>query len=127
MLYEVITYNIDSKTAKNLKELSFKLRRLGVFKAIKVDGGKILRGLSINESGEKRIYSYEDTLTPVAGYITKYESGNGKTKVKGIKGLEKKFDDLLNNTKDGILSGKRDVLSYIRITSYNVCYTKLLR
>ncbi len=109
----VLSYNIDSKTAKNLKELSFKLRRLGVFKAIKVDGGKILRGLSINESGEKRIYSYEDTLTPVAGYITKYESGNGKTKVKGIKGLEKKFDDLLNNTKDGILSGKRDVLSYI--------------
>jgi cell division protein FtsI (penicillin-binding protein 3) len=73
----------------------------------------VLRGLSINESGEKRIYSYEDTLTPVVGYITKYESENAKTKVKGIKGLEKKFDDLLNNTKDGILSGKRDVLSYI--------------
>jgi cell division protein FtsI (penicillin-binding protein 3) len=109
----VLSYNIDSKTAKNLKELGFKLRRLGVFKAIKVDGGKVLRGLSINESGEKRIYSYEDTLTPVVGYITKYESENAKTKVKGIKGLEKKFDDLLNNTKDGILSGKRDVLSYI--------------
>ncbi len=109
----VLSYNIDSKTAKNLKELGFKLRRLGVFRSIKVDGGKILRGLSINESGEKRIYSYEDTLTPVVGYITKYESGNGKTKVKGIKGLEKKFDELLNNTKDGVLSGNRDVLSYI--------------
>lgn len=109
----VLSYNIDSKTAKNLKELGFKLRRLGVFKSIKVDGGKILRGLSINESGEKRIYSYEDTLTPVIGYITKYESGNGKTKVKGIKGLEKKFNKLLNNSKDGVLSGNRDVLSYI--------------
>ncbi|RXK11758.1 cell division protein FtsW [Halarcobacter mediterraneus] len=111
--YLVLSYNIDSKTAKNLKELSFKLRKLGVFKARNVDGGRILRGLSIVESGEKRVYSYEDTLTPVVGYIRKYESEEGKTKVKGIKGLEKKFDDLLNNTKDGVLSGNRDVLSYI--------------
>ncbi|XPV83929.1 MAG: hypothetical protein ACNI22_04910 [Halarcobacter sp.] len=111
--YLVLSYNIDSRTAKNLKELGFKLRKLGVFKARKVDGGRILRGLSIVESGEKRVYSYEDTLTPVVGYIRKYESENGKTKVKGIKGLEKKFNDLLNSSKDGVLSGKRDVLSYI--------------
>ena len=109
----VLSYNIDSKTAKNLKELGFKLRRLDVFKARKVPGGKILRGLSINESGEKRVYSYENTLTPVVGYITKYETKNDKTRVKGIKGLEKKYDDLLNDSKDGILSGNRDVLSYI--------------
>jgi len=111
--YLVLSYNIDSRTAKNLKELGFKLRKLGVFKARKVDGGRILRGLSIVESGEKRVYSYEDTLTPVVGYIRKYESENGKTKVKGIKGLEKKFNDLLNSSKDGVLSGNRDVLSYI--------------
>jgi cell division protein FtsI (penicillin-binding protein 3) len=109
----ILSYNIGSRTAKNLKELGFKLRKLGVFKSRKVRGGKILRGLSINESGEKRLYSYKDTLTPVVGYISKFESKNGKTKVKGIKGLEKKFDELLNNTKDGILSGNRDVLSYI--------------
>lgn len=109
----VLSYNIDSKTAKNLKELEFKLRRLNVFKSIKVPGGKILRGLSINESGEKRVYSYESTLTPVIGYITKYETENDKTRVKGIKGLEKKYDLLLNDSKDGILSGNRDVLSYI--------------
>jgi len=116
----VLSYNIDSKTAKNLKELGFKLRRLGVFKALQVDGGKILRGLSIIESGEKRIYSYEDTLTPVVGYITKFESENGKTKVKGIKGLEKKFNELLNNSKDGVLSGQRDVLSYISFNKESV-------
>ena len=116
----VLSYNIDSRTAKNLKELGFKLRKLNVFKSRKVKGGKILRGLSINESGEKRIYSYEDTLTPVAGYISKFESKNGKTKVKGIKGLEKKFDELLNNSKDGILSGKRDVLSYISFNKESV-------
>ncbi len=58
----VLSYNIDSKTAKNLKELGFKLRKLGVFVSRNVNKGKILRGLSINESGEKRIYSYKDTL-----------------------------------------------------------------
>lgn len=116
----VLSYNIDSRTAKNLKELGFKLRKLGVFKSRKVPGGKILRGLSINESGEKRLYSYNNTLTPVVGYISKFESKNGKTKVKGIKGLEKNFNELLNNTKDGILSGKRDVLSYISFDKESV-------
>lgn len=116
----VLSYNIDSKTAKNLKELAFKLRKLNVFIPLQTDSGKILRGLSINESGEKRTYSYEDTLTPVVGYITKYESQEDKTKVKGIKGLEKKFDTILNNSKDGILSGKRDVLSYISFNRNSV-------
>lgn len=109
----VLSYNIDSRTAKNLKELGFKLRRLKVFQAKKMNGTKILRALNISESGEKRIYSYDNTLTPVVGYIRKFESERGKTKVKGIKGLEKKYNELLNNTKDGILKGNRDVLSYI--------------
>lgn len=109
----VLSYNIDSRTAKNLKELGFKLRRLKVFKSREVEGTKILRGLSVNESGEKRLYSYNNTLTPVVGYITKFESQNGKTKVKGIKGLEKSYNSLLNKTTDGVLNGKRDVLSYI--------------
>ncbi len=109
----VLTYNIDERTAKNLKELSFKLRRLGVFKYRKVKGGKILLGLSIVESGEKRLYSYEDTLSPVIGYTNKFETSNEKTKVEGIKGLEKKYNVLLNSNKDGVLSGNRDILSYI--------------
>lgn len=109
----VLSYNIDSRTAKNLKELGFKLRRLKVFKAKKVSGNKILRALTIIESGEKRIYSYNNTLTPVVGYIRKFESKIGKTKVRGIKGLEKEYNNLLNNTKDGVLKGNRDVLSYI--------------
>ncbi|QKJ24164.1 peptidoglycan D,D-transpeptidase FtsI family protein [Poseidonibacter lekithochrous] len=109
----VLSYNIDSRTAKNLKELAFKLRKLKVFIPRKVKGGKILRGLSISESGEKRLFSYEDTLTPVVGYISKFETKDGKTKVKGIKGLEKSYNKVLNESKDGILKGNRDVLSYI--------------
>lgn len=109
----VLSYNIDSRTAKNLKELAFKLRRLKVFIPRKVNSGKILRGLSVNESGEKRLFSYEDTLTPVVGYIRKYESENAVTKVRGIKGLEKSYDKVLSESKDGVLKGNRDVLSYI--------------
>ena len=116
----VLSYNIDSRTAKNLKELAFKLRKLKVFIPRKVTGGKILRGLSISESGEKRLFSYEDTLTPVIGYIRKFESEDGKTKVKGIKGLEKSYDKVLNESKDGVLKGNRDVLSYISFDKNSV-------
>ena len=111
--YLVLSYNINARTAKNLKELAFKLRRLKVFKSLYRNGNRYLVGLEVIESGEKRLYSYKDTLTPVVGYIRKYESDKGKTKVKGIKGIEKSFDNLLNNSKDGIISGKKDVLSYI--------------
>lgn len=120
----VLSYNIDSKTAKNLKELGFKLRRLNVFKSRKVDGGTILRGLSIVESGEKRQYAYHTALTPVVGYITKFED-KGKTKVKGVKGLEKSYNNLLNETNDGILKGSRDVLSYISFNKNSVIKNRI--
>jgi len=109
----VLSYNIDSKTAKNLKALSYTLKNLQVFIPRRINGSKRLTALDVLESGEKRIYSYEDVLTPTVGYIRKYESDKGTTKVKGIKGLEKKFDNLLNNSEDGMLRGKRDVNSYI--------------
>jgi cell division protein FtsI (penicillin-binding protein 3) len=109
----VLSYNIDSRSAKNLKELAFKLIQLDVFTSKQINGVKILRGLTISESGEKRTFSYNDTLTPVVGYISKFESKAGKTKVNGIKGLEKNYNKVLNQSKDGILEGDRDVLSYI--------------
>ena len=109
----VLSYGIDSRTAKNLKELAFKLIQLDVFTSRMVNGNKILRGLTVSESGEKRIFSYTDTLTPVVGYISKFESELGKTKVNGIKGLERHYNKVLNQSKDGVLQGDRDVLSYI--------------
>ena len=109
----VLSYEINSRSAKNLKELSFKLIQLDVFTSRNVNGNKILRGLTISESGEKRTFSYKDTLTPVVGYISKFETEDGKTKVNGIKGLERNYNKVLNQTKDGILEGDRDVLSYI--------------
>lgn len=49
----ILTYNIDSRSAKNLKELAFKLIQLDVFTSRQVNGTKILRGLTVSESGEK--------------------------------------------------------------------------
>ena len=109
----ILSYGINSRSAKNLKELAFKLIQLDVFMSRQINGNKILRGLTISESGEKRTFSYEDTLTPVVGYISKFETEAGKTKVNGIKGLERNYNKVLNQTKDGVLQGNRDVLSYI--------------
>ena len=116
----ILSYGINSRSAKNLKELAFKLIQLDVFKSRQVNGNKILRGLTISESGEKRTFSYEDTLTPVVGYISKFESEAGKTKVNGIKGLERNYNKVLNQSKDGVLQGDRDVLSYISFDKNSV-------
>ena len=116
----ILSYGINSRSAKNLKELAFKLIQLDVFKSRQVNGNKILRGLTISESGEKRTFSYEDTLTPVVGYISKFESEAEKTKVNGIKGLERNYNKVLNQTKDGVLQGDRDVLSYISFDKNSV-------
>lgn len=110
--FVVLSYNIDSREAKNLKELDIKLNQLGVFNPRKGGSSSIIRRLEISESGEKRKFSYDDTLTPVLGYNKKVEDKNGKTRVNGVKGLENSYDNRLNETKDGILRGYRDVISY---------------
>ena len=38
-------------------------------------------------------------LTPVVGYISKFESESGKTKVNGIKGFRKRNNKVLNQSK----------------------------
>ncbi|NQY22756.1 MAG: penicillin-binding protein 2 [Campylobacteraceae bacterium] len=123
--YIILSYNINSRTAKNLKELGFKLRRLGIFKSLYRNGTRLLVGLEVRESGEKRLYSYKDTLTPVVGYIRKFEASNGKTRVKGIKGIERSYNRLLNENKDGILSGQKDVLSYISFNKDSVIKNRI--
>lgn len=119
-----LSYDIDSKTAKDLKELAFKLRRLGVFKAKELNGSKTLIGLDVVEIGEDRIYSYKQTLTPTLGYITKTLEDN-KRRVNGGKGVEFFYNDFLNNFKDGFLKGSRDVLSYISFDKNSVIKERL--
>lgn len=111
--YTIISRTINQRVAKELKSLAFKLRRLDVFKSIKINGRTVLYGLNIYETGEERLYPYKDTLTPVIGFIKKNNSDNGKQKVLGVNGLEKKFNSDLNNMNDGVLKGEKDILSYI--------------
>ncbi|MEA2018379.1 MAG: penicillin-binding protein 2 [Campylobacterota bacterium] len=111
--YIIISRTINQRVAKELKSLAFKLRRLNVFKSIKVNGRTLLHGLDIYETGEQRLYPYEDTLTPVIGFMKTANSKSGKQRVNGINGLEKYFNSKLNNLQDGVLKGEKDILSYI--------------
>jgi len=110
----VISYNIPQIQAQYLKKLSYELRRFKVFLELKNPrtGLRSIHGLSIIESGESREYPYGDLLTPIIGYPHKIED-DGYTSIKGVKGLEKRFDADLAARQNGFSRGKRDVNSYI--------------
>ncbi len=110
----VLSYLIQEKQAQYLKQLAYELRRYKVFVERKNPrtGLRTLHGLNIIESGESREYPYGDLLTPVIGYTHKVEE-DGYTRVKGVKGLEKRFEEELYPRQDGIRKGPRDVNSYI--------------
>ena len=110
----VLSYNIPQIQAHYLQKLSHELRRFKVFMEIKNEktGIRSVHGLSIIESGESREYPYDKLLTPILGYPHKLED-DGYTYLKGVKGLEKRFDNELSPRQDSISRGKRDVNSYI--------------
>ena len=110
----VLSYLIPEKEAQYLKKLSYELRRYKVFIELKNKrtGLRSVHGLSIIESGETRLYPYGKVLTPIIGYPHKLED-DGYTRIKGVKGLEKRFDIELSSRQDGSSRGKRDVNSYI--------------
>jgi cell division protein FtsI (penicillin-binding protein 3) len=110
----VLSYNIPQIQAHYLKKLSYELRRLKVFMALKNPRTGLLsvHGLNVIESGESREYNYGSLLTPIIGYPHKLEE-DGYTFIQGVKGLEKRFDDELMPRQDGYSRGKRDVNSYI--------------
>ena len=110
----VLSYNIDEKHAQYLKKLSYELRRYKVFLSLSNPITKIksIHGLSILESGESREYPYEKLMTPIIGYTHKVEE-DGYTKVRGVKGLERRFEGELSSRQDALSQGKRDVNGYI--------------
>ena len=122
----VLSYKIDAISAQHLRELAKKLYRLGVFISYedKKRGITFIHGLDIVESGEYRVYGYKDTLTPVVGYVRKYEK-NRITKIYGVKGLEKKYNDILNPVQDGIIKGSKDVLGNIILNGYSSITTRI--
>jgi cell division protein FtsI (penicillin-binding protein 3) len=110
----VLSYLIPQIQAQYLKKLAYDLREYKVFIERKnpKTGTRMLHGLSVLESGESREYPYGDLLTPVIGYSHKQEE-DGYTRIRGIKGLEKRFDLELSARQDGSCQGQRDVNSYI--------------
>jgi cell division protein FtsI (penicillin-binding protein 3) len=110
----VLSYKINPKSAKHLKVLARKLFRLGVFKTYHdpKSGIAFLHGLSIVQSGERRVYPVKTTLTPVIGYVKKIEK-NGITKVMGVKGLERYYEDKLLSIQDTMVVGSRDISNSI--------------
>ena len=110
----VLSYHIPEKQAQYLKKLAYELRKYKVFMELKNPrtGLRSIHGLNILASGESRVYPYGSILTPVIGYPHKLED-DGYTRIKGVKGLEKSFDDELSSRQDGSSRGKRDVNSYI--------------
>ncbi len=117
----VLSYRINSKNAKHLKVLARKLFRLGVFKTYHDPKRDItfLHGLSIVQSGEKRVYPATNTLTPVVGYVKKIEKDD-ITKVKGVKGLEMYYEDNLLSIQDTKIAGNRDIANTIILNRYSV-------
>jgi cell division protein FtsI (penicillin-binding protein 3) len=110
----VLSYNIPQIQAFYLKKLARELQRFKVFLEIKNKrtGIRSIHGLSLIESGESRIYPYGNLLTPIIGYPHKIED-DGYTSIKGVKGLEKRFDTELSARQDGFSRGNRDVNNYI--------------
>ena len=119
----VLSYHVHEKQAQYLKKLSYELRRYKVFieRVNPRTGLRTLHGLSIIESGESREYPYGNLLTPIVGYSHKIED-DGYTRIKGVKGVEKRFDEELSAEQDGYSMGKRDVNSYIILNKDS--YTK---
>jgi cell division protein FtsI (penicillin-binding protein 3) len=110
----VLSYNITEKRAQYLKKLAYELRRYKVFLERKNPrtGRLSIHGLSVIESGESREYPYGKLLTPIIGYPHKVEE-NGYTYVKGVKGLERRFEDALRARQNELREGRRDVNGYI--------------
>ncbi|MEA3522005.1 MAG: penicillin-binding protein 2 [Campylobacterota bacterium] len=109
----VLSYQIGPKVALYLKSLAFELLKYKVFVEYEgPHGERILQGLSIIESGETRLYPYGKLLTPLIGYPQKIED-DGYTRVYGVKGIEKSFEEELSAQKDGKQFALRDVNSYM--------------
>lgn len=110
----VLSYRIDSKSAKYLQELSRKLYKLGVFKSYEdpKTGVAFLHSLSVIESGEDRLYPSVDSVTPILGYVKKTEQKN-ITKTTGVKGIERFYEDKLSSVQDSLVIGSRDISNAI--------------
>lgn len=106
----VISKTIHARSAMQLKSLSYKLRKLGVFRSIKNRNGiRVVYGLDIIENGESRRFPLGEILSPIIGYVGDKSDGR-YTRPSGKKGLERSYDKHIAKKQDGFIRGKRDVV-----------------
>ncbi|MDX9813789.1 MAG: penicillin-binding protein 2 [Sulfurimonas sp.] len=113
-----LSYSIAQKEAEYLKQLAYELNRMRVFVQIENQnsGRRVVQGLNIVENGEGRVYNHGDLLTPLVGYINRVVDGDYAYS-KGIKGVEKSFDDDLVAKEDELVQGQRDANGYILLNA----------
>lgn len=106
----VLSYDLNNSVATNLKKLNLILLRYDVFREYENAKGIVIpkQGLSIEVSGNNRAYPYKSLLEPLIGYVRKGEI-DGITRVYGLKGVEKYYNEILASKQDGKIVGKRDV------------------
>ncbi|RLA65708.1 MAG: penicillin-binding protein 2 [Epsilonproteobacteria bacterium] len=109
----ILSKHIDAGVAMQLKALSYKLRKLAIFRSIKNRNGiEIVYGLDIIENAQNRQFPLGDVLSPVLGYVGK-KSENKYTYPVGKKGLERAYEKHISPKRSGYLKGKRDVVSAV--------------
>jgi cell division protein FtsI (penicillin-binding protein 3) len=96
-----------------LKALSYKLRKLDVFRSIKTRNGiEVVFGLDIIENGESRRFPLKDVFSPILGYVGDKSDGR-YTRPEGKKGLERSYEKHITSKKNGYFRGKRDVVGTV--------------
>ncbi len=112
--FVTLTYKLDSKAARYVSKLAKRLFELKVItRYINVEKKQnFLHGLEVTESGEQRFYPLGETLTPIIGYVQKYEV-NRYTTIKGKYGLEKYYAKDLEGLQSTQIKGRRDVRNTI--------------
>ena len=109
----VLSRTINARSAMQLKSLSYKLRKLDVFRSIKNRNGiEVVYGLDIIENGESRRFPLKDIFSPILGYVG--DKSDGKyTRPVGKKGLERAYEKHITSKKNGYFRGKRDVVGAV--------------
>lgn len=109
----ILSKTINARSAMQLKALSYKLRKLDVFRSVKNRNGiEIVYGLDIIENGESRRFPLHDVMSPLLGYVG--DKSDGKyTRPIGKKGLERAYEKHITSKKNGYIKGKRDVVGAI--------------
>ena len=113
----VLAKNLTFQQYQGIKELSKEFRISGILVGQdNVQGKYKYIGLSVRETGAERQYPYGDSLTPLIGYTNKIIE-NRYGQVRGVKGLEKRFEADMKPERDGYLRGNKDVRGNIILNS----------